>query len=69
MMNLFLWCNSDRNEERIDMRESYAGLSGHSCLSGIRSTRRKAYENAGSYREAARRLDADQRTIKKLVVG
>mgnify|MGYP001188736208 FL=1 len=29
---------------------------------------RKAYGNAGSYREAARRLDADQRTVKKLVM-
>ena len=28
---------------------------------------RKAYENAGSYREAARRLEVDQRTLKKLV--
>ena len=30
---------------------------------------RKAYDNAGSYREAARRLNADQRTVKKLVLG
>ena len=29
---------------------------------------KKAYENAGSYREAARRLNADQRTVKKLVL-
>ena len=29
---------------------------------------RKAHGNAGSYREAARRLDADQRTVKKLVM-
>ena len=29
---------------------------------------RKAYENAGSYREAARRLEVDQRTVKKLVL-
>ena len=28
---------------------------------------RKAFENAGSYREAARRLKIDQRTLKKLV--
>ena len=28
---------------------------------------RKAFENAGSYREAARRLQIDQRTLKKLV--
>ena len=28
---------------------------------------RKAYQNAGSYREAARRLEVDQRTLKKLV--
>jgi len=28
---------------------------------------RKAFENAGSYREAARRLEIDQRTLKKLV--
>ena len=30
---------------------------------------RKAFENAGSYREAARRLKVDQRTLKKLVVS
>jgi DNA-binding NtrC family response regulator len=30
---------------------------------------RKAFENAGSYREAARRLEVDQRTLKKLVVS
>lgn len=28
---------------------------------------KQAYRNAGSYREAARRLDVDQRTLKKLV--
>ena len=30
---------------------------------------RKAFENAGSYREAARRLKIDQRTLKKLVLS
>jgi hypothetical protein len=28
---------------------------------------RKAYKNSGSYREAARRLEVDQRTLKKWV--
>jgi transcriptional regulator with AAA-type ATPase domain len=30
---------------------------------------KQAYQNTGSYREAARRLDVDQRTLKKWVVG
>jgi DNA-binding NtrC family response regulator len=34
-----------------------------------RTYARKAFENTGSYREAARRLEVDQRTLKKLVVS
>jgi transposase-like protein len=29
---------------------------------------KKAYENAGSYREAARCLDVDQRTLRRWVL-
>jgi len=58
--------NSDRNEE--DIEGIYAG-SQVTLSEWNQIYARKAYENTGSYREAARRLDADQRTIKKLVVG
>lgn len=54
-------------ETELDIREAY--MSTQVSLSEWNQLyARKAYENAGSYREAARRLDADQRTVKKLVM-
>ena len=54
-------------ETELDIREAY--MSTQVSLSEWNQLyARKAYENAGSYREAARRLDADQRTVKKLVL-
>ncbi|MDA8990362.1 sigma-54 factor interaction domain-containing protein [Opitutales bacterium] len=52
----------------LDIRETYRTTQ-LSLSEWNQIYARKAYENAGSYREAARRLDADQRTVKKLVLG
>jgi len=52
----------------LDIRETYRSTQ-LSLSEWSQIYARKAYENAGSYREAARRLDADQRTVKKLVIG
>lgn len=58
--------NTDGNEEDI---EGIYGGSQVTLSQWNKIYARKAYQNTGSYREAARRLDADQRTIKKLVAG
>ena len=55
------------SEIEFDINQVYANtqvsLNGWSQIYA-----KKAYENAGSYREAARLLGADQRTLKKLVL-
>jgi transposase-like protein len=55
------------SELEFDINQVYANtqvsLSGWSQIYA-----RKAYENAGSYREAARLLGVDQRTLKKWVL-
>ena len=58
--------NTDGNDEDI---EGIYGGSQVTLSQWNKIYARKAYQNTGSYREAARRLDADQRTIKKLVAG
>ena len=55
-------------EDEFDIRETYWSTQ-VSLSEWNQIYARKAYESAGSYREAARRLNADQRTIKKLVQG
>ena len=55
-------------EDEFDIRETYRSTQ-VSLSEWNQIYARKAYDSAGSYREAARRLNADQRTIKKLVQG
>ena len=54
--------------DRFDIGKTYRTTE-VSLLEWSQVYARKAFENAGSYREAARRLGADQRTVKKLVLG
>ena len=55
------------SEIEFDIKQVYANTK--LSLNGwSRIYAKKAYENAGSYREAARLLGVDQRTIKKWVL-